>query len=355
MPPYVQRLNPLDRINDLELSTRLLIEQCFATGITVELLDRTNNFLRLSQGTVTQYVRQASKTGVDSYMTFLVMENKQVCKLILHEAGVRVPGGVQVSSAAEVIQYYEILSAHSVVVKPTTTNFGIGIHFLRYPFSEGALVDLVQKGLRHDSSVLIEEWIPGNEYRFIVVDFAVEGVCQRIPANVVGDGVSSIAELVAKKNDDPRRGVGHTMPLEKIQLGEAELMMLQSQGLSQSSVPKLGKEIFLRQNSNISTGGDSIDRTDDVHPGYKEIANAAARAVASRITGLDMIIEDPSVPPSPDNHAVIEMNFNPVLYIHEQPFRGTGRPVTKAVLRALGFRVEEERRGGQGKGMQSVA
>lgn len=339
MPPFAMRLEPSDRIDDLELSTRLLIGRCFAAGITVELLDRTNNFLRLTQGEVCHYVRQASKTALDSYMTFLVMENKQVCKLVLHEAGLRVPSGVQVSSAAEAIQYYPVLSAHSVVVKPTTTNFGIGIHFLQYPFSEGALVDLVQQGLQHDSTVIIEELFPGEEYRLLVIDDRVEAVCQRIPANVVGDGRSSIAELVAKKNDDPRRGVGHKMPLEKIQLGSVELKILEEQGLSQSSILRAGQKVSLRLNSNISTGGDSIDRTDDVHPGYKRIAEAAARAVQSRITGIDIIIKDVSAPPRSDNHCIIEMNFNPTLYIHELPFSGMGRPVSDAVLRSLGFAV----------------
>lgn len=339
MPPYAIRLESTDRIDDLELSTRLLIDRCFAAGITVELLDRTNNFLRLTQGEVCHYVRQATKTAVDSYMTFLVMENKQVCKLILHEAGLRVPTGVQVSSAVEAIQYYPLLSAHSVVVKPTTTNFGIGIHFLPYPFSEGALVDLVQQGLQHDSTVIIEELFPGEEYRFLVIEDVVEAVCQRIPANVVGDGRHSIAELVAKKNDDPRRGIGHKRPLEKIQLGSVEFQMLEEQGLSQSSIPKVGEKVFLRRNSNISTGGDSIDRTDDIHPGYKRIAEAAARAVQSRITGIDIIINDVAIPPRSDNHCIIEMNFNPTLYIHEVPFSGAGRPVSDAVLRALGFEL----------------
>jgi glutamate--cysteine ligase len=339
MPPLAIRVEPSDQLDDLELSTRILIERCFAAGITVELLDRTNNFLRLSQGDVTHYVRQATKSGLDSYMTFLVMENKQVCKLVLHEAGVRVPTGVQVASAGEAMQYYHLLSAYSVVVKPTTTNFGIGIHFLPYPFSEGALVELVHKGLQHDNTVLIEELLPGDEYRFLVVDDRVEAVCQRIPANVVGDGESSIAELVAKKNDDRRRGVDHKSALEKIQLGEVELKTLQEDGLRLSSVPAEGKQIFLRRNSNISTGGDSVDRTDDVPTAYKEIAESAARAAKSRITGVDMIIRDLNEPPRANNHGVIEMNFNPVLYIHEQPFLGTGRPVTDAVLRALGFTV----------------
>lgn len=340
MPPLAIRLEPLDQIDDLELSTRILIERCFAAGITVELLDRTNNFLRLSQGTITHYVRQATKTGLDSYMTFLIMENKQVCKLVLHEAGVRVPTGVQVASAGEAMQYYHLLAAYSVVVKPTTTNFGIGIHFLPYPFSEGALVELVHKGLQHDSTVLIEELLSGDEYRFLVVDYQVQAVCQRIPANVIGDGKSSIAELVAKKNDDKRRGVGHKKSLEKIQLGEVELKVLQEEGLRLSSVPAQGKQIFLRRNSNISTGGDSIDRTNDVPLAYKEIAETAARAAQSRITGVDMIIRDLNEPPQSDNHGVIEMNFNPVLYIHEQPYLGTGRPVTNAILKALGFSVE---------------
>ncbi|MBU5583709.1 bifunctional glutamate--cysteine ligase/glutathione synthetase, partial [Enterococcus sp. S181_ASV_20] len=89
----------------------------------------------------------------------------------------------------------------------------------------------------------------------------VKAVLLRIPANVIGDGERSIEELVAEKNDNPLRGTNHRSPLEKIQLGDLEQLMLKEQGLRIDSIPEKGQQVFLRENSNVSTGGDSIDVT----------------------------------------------------------------------------------------------
>ena len=189
----------------------------------------------------------------------------------------------------------------------------------------------------HDSRILVEHLVPGDEYRFLVIDYKVRGVCQRIPANIVGDGEMNISQLVEKKNEDPRRGRNHNRPLEIIELDEIAIDFLKAQGLSKDSVVEADKQIFLRGNSNISTGGDSIDRTDDVHEAYIQVAEKAARAVEARVTGVDIMIEDIKDAPHFSNHAIIEMNFNPVLFIHDYPFEGTNREVGKAVLDTLGF------------------
>lgn len=325
----------------LELSTQVLIDAADRRKVRVEVLDVKGNFLRLSrqQGTVThvEYVSRATETSKDSIAVYKLMENKHISKWVLREAGLRVPEGGHFSNSEAALSSYVEFSKSFSVVKPNNTNMGVGISFLKAGCGQDEYVDAVNQAFSYGSSVLVEEFIPGEEYRFLVIDFKVVGICKRIPANVVGDGKLSISELVEQKNQDPRRGVDHRRPLEVINLSEVELAELKLQGLTVHSVIPKDEMVFLRRNSNISTGGDSIDVTDEVHADYLQIAEEAAKAVDAKITGIDIIISDPSHAPTSTNHAIIEVNFNPVLYIHVYPWKGTSRPVGEAILDLLGF------------------
>ena len=174
---------------------------------------------------------------------------------------------------------------------------------------------------RYDDTVLVEEFVSGKEYRFLVLGGEVAAVIHRVPANVTGDGKKTIRELVAEKNADPRRGRGHKTPLEKISLGETEKNFLAAQGKSFSYIPAPGETVFLRENSNISTGGDSIDYTDLVHESYKEYVKRAVRSIGAVITGVDVIIDDVTKPHS-DNCTIIELSFNPAIHMHCFPYKG---------------------------------
>jgi len=121
------------------------------------------------------------------------------------------------------------------------------------------------------------------------------------------------------------RGKGYHTPLEKIQLGEAESIFLKAQGKDFDTIPGENEIVFLRENSNISTGGDSIDFTDDIPDSYKEIAILSAKALGVKITGLDMIIPDYTQEATSENYAIIELNFNPAIHIHCHPFKGKNR------------------------------
>jgi len=195
----------------------------------------------------------------------------------------------------------------------------------------------VEIAFEHDNSILIEDFVPGREFRFFVMGDKVVGILHRVPANVKGDGNSSIRDLVIKKNEDPLRGKGYVTPLEKISLGEAEAMFLADQNLTFESVPSSDEIVYLRENSNISTGGDSIDFTDDIHQSYKDIAVEATKALDVEITGLDMMITDVTSPATEQNYSIIEMNFNPAIHIHCYPYVGENRYLNEKVLDALGF------------------
>ena len=324
----------------MELSTQLLAAEARRRGVGVEVLDADDNFLRLSRGGRTEYVKQATRTAADPYVAALIMENKEVTKRVLRDHGLPVPAGFTVRSVEEAAALWERFAGRGMVVKPRSTNFGEGVTIFK---DESWRLDgpaAVARALELDSTVLLEEFIPGPEYRFLVVGEETVAVLHRVPANVVGDGVHRIRELVEEKNRDPRRGSGYVTPLEKIRCGDEEAGYLRAQGLDFESVPPTGRTVYLRKNSNISTGGDSLDFTDDAHPGYKAAAVQAARAVGARICGADLIIADIRQAPGPGAFSIIELNFNPALHIHDFPFLGENRRVEGKVLDLLGFPVE---------------
>ncbi len=322
---------------DMEISTQLLMKEADLRSIQWEILDRPENFLLLRKGSHTEYIKQASKTRLDSYITYLMMENKTVSKYAMQQAGLRVPFGRSFHIREEAYKSFSDFFNTKKVIKPVTTNFGIGIEILSPGESETEFKFKVDRAFEHSASIIIEEFIPGLEYRFLVLGGKTVAVCNRIPANVIGDGYSTISELVDKKNEDPRRGIGHVTPLEKIQKSEIETETLRGQGLDWNSIPKSGEVVYLRTNSNISTGGDSIDKTDSVHPEFKKIAERAAASVQAAICGVDIISNSIETFPTPENHAILEINFNPVLYIHEFPYEGKNRKVTGIILELLGF------------------
>lgn len=326
----------LTGFTDMELSTQNLMFDCIQQGVKIDILDRQDQFLKLSLKGHVEYVKSGNMTSRDNYVSTLIMENKTVTKKILDQHGFRVPGGEEFQTIDEALQSYPLFSEQAFVVKPKTTNYGIGISI----FKEGASYEDYKKAIelafKEDSSVLIEEFLHGTEYRFFIINGTVHAVLLRVPANIKGDGKHTIKQLVDEKNRDPLRGKDHRTPLEEIQLGEIEKLMLKNQGYDTDSIPPEGEIIYLRENSNVSTGGDSIDVTDQIPDDYKKIAADAAAALGVKICGMDLIIQDTEVPAEQkDAYGIIEANYNPAMYMHMYPYQGTPRRLTLYVLQYL--------------------
>lgn len=326
----------LTGFTDMELSTQILIFDAIQQGIKVEILDRQDQFLKLKLDDHTEFVKSGNMTSKDSYVSTLIMENKTVTKRILHQHGFRVPLGEEYNTIEDALRSYELFASKPFVVKPKSTNFGLGISI----FKDGATYEDYEKALtlafKEDSSVLIEEYLNGTEYRFFVLNDKVLAILLRVPANVKGDGTHTIEELVIEKNRDPLRGTDHRTPLELIQLGELEVLMLKGQGYQLDSVPAQDEIVYLRENSNVSTGGDSIDMTDHLADDYKKIAVDAVAALGAKISGIDLIIENKELPAATKNaYGIIEANFNPSMYMHTYPYQGTSRRLTMDVIHYL--------------------
>ncbi|MBC5624866.1 bifunctional glutamate--cysteine ligase GshA/glutathione synthetase GshB [Clostridium sp. NSJ-49] len=323
----------LEGYEELELSTQILMKEAIKRGIKVDVLDRSENFISLKKCDKKEYVVQATKTSKDNYATILIMENKVVTKKVLEDNNIRVPKGEEYTSIEEAKVKSDKFIGKPIVIKPKSTNFGIGISIFTEGASKDDMIKAFEIAFENDKTVLIEEFIKGKEYRFLVIGDKVAGILHRVPANVIGDGKSTIAELVEIKNQDSLRGKGYKTPLEKIILDKNAELFLKQRGLDFNYIPKCDEIVYLRENSNISTGGDSIDYTDDIPQKFKDIAVKATKAVKAKICGVDMMIEDYKEENSP--YAIIELNFNPAIHIHSYPYKGKERKIAVEVLKLL--------------------
>lgn len=221
------------------------------------------------------------------------------------------------------------------VVKPVSTNYGIGISVFEHPATEEQLREAVRLAAGFDRHILVEEFCPGREFRFLVIAGKTFAVTFRRACHVVGDGVSTIHELIERANRHPWRAPGHHRPLVTIVEDEAMRQHLALQALDFGSVIPAGEDIPLRRISNISAGGEACDATELSRSASSGSRNGPPRRFDAVICGVDIIIPEPLGPGS--SYAVIEANFNPALLIHEFPFEGKSRPAARQVLIALGL------------------
>lgn len=319
---------------DMEFSTQILVKEAWKRKVEVEIIDRKENFLKLSKGKHVEYVKQATKTAKDSYMTFLIMENKNVTNQILRAGGLRIPEGDAFISAEAAISAYPKFEKIKSVIKPTTTNHGIAVSFAE-PGDKKAYIKAVNEAFKFGATILVEEFIEGEEYRLLVINDKVRSIVKRIPANVVGDGDHTIQELIDIKNGDPK--YYKYFNTYTIKSGPVEASQLKSQGLTFQSIPKKGERIFLRTNSNVGTGGDPIECSELVDESYKRLAEKAALAAKAKICGVDMMIKNPKQKATKDNYGIIEINYNPALQMHHYPVDSKGVNVAADVLDLLGF------------------
>ncbi|MFP1602653.1 hypothetical protein ACLD0U_08205 [Microbacterium sp. 2216-1] len=210
-----------------------------------------------------------------------------------------------------------------LVVKPANGIMGKNVHVginTREQFLQA--YDDVAKA--RNGRVLVEKYYSGVEHRCFVVNGKLVGVTRRRPASVLGDGVSTVAELVSEKNRD--RGRIHI----QLQLDDVAHDLLAENDLSRGSIPAAGERIYLRRASNLHQGGDAIDATDDLSPDEVAIAEATARAIpGARSFGMDLLLPRN---PGDDPPRVLEINTDPMVSMHHFPWEGEPRDVASAII-----------------------
>jgi cyanophycin synthetase len=271
---------------------------------------------------------QTSSLGVD------IASDKKLTNKLLAGTGVPVPRAEIVRSEDEAAAA-AVSIGFPVAVKPLDGNHGRGVML---NLSDEASVRSGYANARRESrngGVVVESYLAGNDYRCLVIGSVLRAVAQRVPAHVVGDGEHPLSALVELTNADPRRGIGHEKVLTRIKVDEESIVYAREQGFEMTDVPPRGVRVFLKRTGNMSTGGISIDRTDEIHPDNAEIAELAARVVGLDIAGIDFVCPDISVPVRETGGGIVEVNAAPGFRMHTHPTEGEAQYVAKPVIDAL--------------------
>lgn len=334
----IECLRRLERRLGLGPTTGSIVAEAKRRGIPVMRLDN-QSLVQLGWGRRRQRIR-ASITGRTSFVAVDTASNKDLTKTLLGDAGVPAPRGAVVRTADDAVQAARRL-AGPVVLKPLDGNHGRGVttnlvepQDIRAAFALAASVS---------PRVIVEQYFAGNDHRILVIDGELVAVAERIPAHVIGDGQSTIDQLIQALNRDPRRGEGHEKMLTRIRVDAAVKAFLASRGLTIANVPAPGERVLLRTTANLSTGGTAVDRTDDIHPDNVCIAVRAALTLGLDIAGIDFICPDISKSCREVGGGIVEVNAAPGFRMHLEPSEGRPRPVAPAVVRMLFPRGETGR------------
>ncbi|MEL7564508.1 MAG: cyanophycin synthetase [Dehalobacterium sp.] len=311
-------------------STKAIYEAAKKRHIPVKRLG-SESLLQLSYG---KYLRliQASLPDGTSCLATDIAQNKDLTKKMLSGYGIPVPMGGIVYSEDSAVVLADALG-YPVVLKPFDGNQGRGVSI--NISNENQLRIAYHSALKHGDAIIVEQFIKGNDYRVLVVGDKVSAVAERKPPFIVGDGIHSIKELVAKENRCGIRGGGHEKPLTKITLDDVAKCLLKRKGLTKNYIPQIGEVIYLRENGNLSTGGTARDCTGEIHPLNQEIAVQAATIIGLEIAGIDMVMDDISKPLTGENGAVVEVNAGPGLRMHIFPTIGQSRDVGMDIINFL--------------------
>ncbi|HNV60384.1 MAG TPA: cyanophycin synthetase [Rhodoferax sp.] len=303
--------------------------------------------IRLTEGNLVQLgygINQrriwTAETDQTSAIAEEIASDKDLTKSLLKACGVPVPQGELVKSAEQAWEAAQEIGL-PVVLKPYDGNHGRGVSLnLRTQSDvEGAFALAYRKG--GGSSVIVEQYIAGNEHRLLVVGKKVVAAACGETLWVVGDGVSTIDALAdVQINSDPRRGKTEEFPLNTVTPSDSGEIILELErvGLTPKSVPAKDQKVLIQSNGNVA-----FDITDKLHPTVAAAAALAARVVGLDIAGVDMVLEDATKPMASQRAAVIEVNASPGLLAHIKPADGPGQPVGKAIIEHL-FKLDRDGR-----------
>ncbi len=312
-------------------STAAIVKAARARSIPVLRITPKGSLVQLGYG-VHQKRILASETSYTSAIAVDLCQEKSLTNLMLRQVGVPVPDGDTAHSPDEAWQIAQRVGL-PVVVKPADGNQGKGVSVNLS--TEDEVRSAYEIASDYGSSVLVERYLEGHDFRLLIINGKLEAASRRDPAHVIGDGVHTIAELMDILNQDPRRRPGHGGILTRVVANDAVKLTLQQQGMALESVPEPQQIVRLRRNSNLSTGGTAIDVTDEVHPSNTRLAELAAQILALDVAGIDIVCRDISRPLAEQNGGIVEVNAAPGLRMHLHPSDGQPRDVGKPIVDML--------------------
>jgi cyanophycin synthetase len=326
----------VDRLYDLRErvrfgpSTAAIVEEATRRAIPVRRLN-SRSLVQLGLGRNLRRI-QASMSDYTSAIAVEIAQDKEDTRRVLENVGLPVPPGGSAKTLPDAMAAARSIG-FPVILKPLDSSQGRGISSRLD--SEEALALAWPIAREYSSTLLVERYVSGHDYRVLVVDGRTVAVAERIPAHVVGDGRSSIQELIDEANGDPRRGSGHARILTYLPADIRTVDFLATRGMSLYSIPPEGEVVPLRATANLSTGGSSIDRTEEIHPDNVTACELAAGIVGLDIAGIDVISPDISVPFRQNGAVILEVNAAPGLRMHTHPAEGGPRNVAAPIIDML--------------------
>jgi cyanophycin synthetase len=308
-----------------------IAEAARARDIPVRFVNKAlkPNLLQLGYGSRQRRI-MTGRTDRTAYLAAALSTDKELTKDLLRQVGVPVAEGRRVSDADDAWAAACAVGL-PVVVKPVDADYGKGVALNLTTRSQ--VVEAFEQARVISIEVMVERFAPGNEHRILVVGGRVVAAVRRDPPQVVGDGRSTVAELVEQANRDPRRGSIESTPLSKLDIGNpAAAAVLAEQGYRPDSVPPAGVAVLIRRNSHRRSGGTTTDVTDQVHPEVAARMTDAARVVGLDLAGIDVMALNIGRPLEEQGGVVLEVNFEPELLMHLKPTYGSPRPVGEAIV-----------------------
>nr|WP_154984639.1 hypothetical protein [Paenibacillus xylanexedens] len=320
------------------LQNRLILNKAREMGIGCELLvDGCEDFLKLSLEHK-QIIINKTRTHRLPLIAGLLAKNKQACNLILHEQGMPVPPHIVVEAMGEEAEVF-LHQYGSIVVKPLDSSSSQGVTLDVRTVAE--LEAAIHLATQYGSSILLQQYVIGTDYRVLIINEQVAAVNQYRPVYVTGNGSSSVRERIEMLNrnriQDTEIGMYEAFPA--IDLDNTHLLdTLRKQGLALNDVSPVDQEIELYDLRNSAAGKISEfyrDCTDDIHPDNARMMIQAARALQIDVAGIDVRCKDIRVPISTEQGGILEVNALPDLTHHVYPHGGTTRDVVRQYLEYL--------------------
>jgi cyanophycin synthetase len=323
-------LQTLDEDVRLGPSTGAIVNAAILRGIPYRRLTE-GSMVQFGWGSRQQRI-QAAETSRTSAISEAIAQDKELTKMLLHAAGVPVPIGRVVSTAEDAWQATQDIGS-TVVIKPRDGNQGKGVAV--NISSKEQVFEAYEAAAQICSEIIVERYLPGHDFRLLIVGNNLVAAARRDPPQVIGDGIHTISALIDQVNLDPLRGDGHATSLTKIRLDAIAVAVLATQNYTVESIPQHGARVILRNNANLSTGGTATDVTDDVHPELAASAVAAAQMVGLDVCGVDLVCNSVHQPLEAQEGGVVEVNAAPGLRMHLNPSYGKGRPVGEAIVATM--------------------
>ncbi len=326
----IQRMREIREDERLGPSTGSIVEEAEARGIPWIRLNKYS-LCQLGYGANQKRI-QATVTSETSSIGVEIACDKEDTKYLLEQAEVLVPRGDIIGRESNLEAACRYVG-FPLVVKPVGGNHGRGITVNIKNYEDALVAFHTAKNV--SSKVIVEKYITGEDYRLLVINNVLVAAAKRTPANVVGDGKSTIKELVDEVNKDSRRGYGHENVLTKITINDLTKTIIAVKGYTEDSVPAKGETVILKDTANLSTGGTAEDVTDIVHPSNVSMAERISKIIDLDICGIDIMTTDISKPLEETGGAVLEVNAGPGFRMHLAPTTGLPRNVAAPVVDKL--------------------